>query len=255
MVRDHVFTSSLVYIAIELGLRSRPVESLPFYVRASFDAGNPLVNATYTQTEQISSPNGVLFPDGTQRRTTGSGEFPGLGTAIGLTGALGAAFELSKHVELCPEIFYRYGLNSITSTSNWKQSFAGAGIQIRYRMFSDEIPPPPPAPEPPPPPPAPVIVEAPPPPPPPIPVVIASVSSAPLEIRETVVTQTYPLLPYVFFDSVSSALRPQYVGSDNVSTFSELQLPKQTLPIYYRMLDIVAARMRALPKSTLTVTG
>lgn len=257
MVRDHVFTSSLGYIAVELGIRSRPFASLPLYVRASFDAGNPLVNATYEQTEQISSPSGVLFPDGTQRRTTGSGEFPGLGTAMGVTGALGVALELSKRVELCPEVFYRYGLNSITSTSTWKQSFAGAGIQVRYRMFSDEKPPAPPEPPPPPPP---VIVEAPPPPPPapvpvPVPVVIASVSSQPLEIRETVVTQTFPLLPYVFFDSVSASLRPQYVGSENVSTFSELELPKQTLPIYYRMLDIIGARMRATPKAMLTVTG
>ena len=137
--------------------------------------------------------------------------------------------------------------------ANWKQSFAGAGLQLRYRMFSDEIP----APEPTPPP---LVVEAPPPPPPPaepepIPAVIASVRSQPLEMRETVVTQTYPLLPYIFFDSASTSLRSQYVGSDDVASFNEFQLPKQTLPIYYRMLDIVGARMKKNPRSVLTVTG
>lgn len=253
MSRQHVFTSTLAYVSVEMGLRSRPVESLPLYVRASFDAGNPLVDATYKQTEQIVSPQGMLFPDGTQRRTVGSGEFPGLGTSMGVTGALGAAIALSKHVELCPEVFYRYGLSSITSTATWKQSFAGAGLQLRYRMFDDSPPPqppPPPIPEPEPP----VVVQA----PPPvvvIPAVIASVSSQPLEIRETVVTQTFPLLPYVFFDSTSSTLRAKYTHSDDVASFSEMALPKQTLPIYYRMLDIIGARMKATPGAILTVTG
>ena len=253
MSRNHVFATSLGYVAVELGLRSRPVESIPLYIRASFDAGNPLVSAKFQQTEEITSPSGILFPDGTQRRSTGQGDFPGLGTAIGISGALGAVITLSKYVELCPEVFYRYGLNSISSMANWKQSFAGAGLQLRYRMFSDEIP----APEPTPPP---LVVEAPPPPPPPaepepIPAVIASVRSQPLEMRETVVTQTYPLLPYIFFDSASTSLRSQYVGSDDVASFNEFQLPKQTLPIYYRMLDIVGARMKKNPRSVLTVTG
>ena len=261
MVREHTFTSSLGYIVVEMGLRSRPLDALPIYLRAAFDAGNPIVSANYTQTEEITSPSGVLFPDGTQRRSTGTGEFPGLGTAMGLTGAIGAALAVSKHVELCPEIFYRYGLNTITSTATWKQSYAGAGLQIRYRMFSEEQPPPPP---PPPPEPVsevfpvvPVVVEAAiaPPPPEPVPAVIASVRSQPLEIRETVVTQTFPLLPYVFFDSASTTLRSKYIGQDDVAAFSEMALPKQTLPIYYRMLDIIGARLRAMPTAVLTIMG
>ena len=73
--REHVFSSNLGYIAFEIGLRSQPVESIPVYVRGAFDIGNPLVDATYTQTEEIISPDGVLFPDDTKRRTIGSGEY------------------------------------------------------------------------------------------------------------------------------------------------------------------------------------
>ncbi len=89
----------------------------------------------------------------------------------------------------------------------------------------------------------------------PPPAVLASVESAPLEIRETVVTQTFPLLPYVFFDSASAALRSRYRGNDATEQFSELELPKQTLPIYYRMLDIVGARMGRERGAVLVVTG
>jgi outer membrane protein OmpA-like peptidoglycan-associated protein len=77
----------------------------------------------------------------------------------------------------------------------------------------------------------------------------------PLEIRETVVTQTFPLLPYLFFDSASVALQTKYAFSDPTSTFDEKNLPKETLPIYYRILDIVGARMRSNPKGKLVITG
>lgn len=256
MVREHVFTSNLGYVVVDMGLRSRPFSDLPIYLRASFDAGNPLVNATYNQTEEIVSPDGVLFDDGRKRRPSADGEFPGLGTAFGVSGAVGMIVGLSRTVELSPEVFYRHGLQSISSFSNWNQSFFGVGLQLRYRMLDDEMPPPPPPPPPPPvevvevvPDPEPELVVAPP------KVTVASVSSAPLEIRETVVTQTFPLLPYVFFDSASSVLRPTYMNSEDITGFSEHGLPKSTLPIYYRMLDIIGARMRASQTSNLIITG
>ena len=104
LLREHVFTSNLGYVSVDLGVRSRPLPTIPVYIRAAFDAGNPIVDATYTQTEEIVAPDGVLFPDGTKRRTTGDGEFPGLGTSYGVSGGLGAVIPLGKNVELCPEL-------------------------------------------------------------------------------------------------------------------------------------------------------
>lgn len=251
LTREHVFNADLGYISVEVGLRSRPLDWLPIYLRVVADAGNPLVSADYTQTEEIVNPDGVLFPDGTQKRTTGSGEFPGMGTSYGVSGGIGAAFAVSKRVEICPEVSYRYGLNSLTSEAEWKQSWAAATLQIRYRLFDDEPPPPAPAPPPPPPPPPPVavvpVVETP-------PVVIASISSDPLEIRETIVTQTFPLLPYVFFDSASTSLPSKYTSNMTPQQFNEQTLPKQTLPIYYAMLDVIGKRMTTTT-SKLTITG
>jgi outer membrane protein OmpA-like peptidoglycan-associated protein len=84
--------------------------------------------------------------------------------------------------------------------------------------------------------------------------VIASISSRPLEIRETIVTQTFPLLPYVFFDSASSALPSKYTSKTTPAAFNEQTLPKQTLPIYYAMLDVIGKRMTA-SSSKLIITG
>lgn len=253
--REHTFTSSLGYIVVELGLRSRPLANVPVYIRASFDAGNAIVDGTYTQTERIVSPESVLFPNDRKTRSTGSGEIVGLGTAYGVGGFVGGVLPIGTNLELCPEVGYRLGLNSLISTDTWNQSMISGGIQIRYRFGGDE----PVQPTPPPP----VVVDSTPPPivtitPDPLPVppvVIASVSTTPLEIRETVVTQTYPLLPYVFFDSASATLPVKYVTDESTESFSEVNLPKKTLPIYYRMFDIIGKRMTENPSATLTVTG
>lgn len=250
LVQEHVFESNLGYVSVEVSLRSRPIASIPVYIRAAFDAGNPVVSADYSQTEEIVSPGSILYADGRQRRPTGSGEFAGLGTSMGVSGGIGAVFTVSASMEISPEVFYRLGLGSISSSARWEQNMIGAGIHIRYRMIEEEQPPAP-EPPPPPPPPPPVVDNS----PVPEPAVIASLTTVPLEIRETVVTQTFPLLPYVFFDSASAALRPTYRQTSSIAGFNEQELPRETLPIYYRILDVIGSRMRTMKGATLDITG
>lgn len=257
-VRDNMYEAKLGYVMVDLGIRIHPLQDLPFYIRVGGDAGNPIVSSTFVQTEQVVSPDAVLFPGGLKQRVVGSGEIPQTNTSYGVSGTLGAEFMLSKNVSIAPEISYRRGLNSIAKNTEWSQSFASGGIHLRYRLDFDEDVPPPPAPPPPPPPPLPPPALK----PPPIvvaavvvpPVIIQSLSTQPLEINETVVTQTFPLLPYLFFDSASSAVRSRYVSSESTAAFAEQALPKQTLPIYYRMLDIVGKRMKT-SQAKLVVTG
>ena len=250
LVQDHIFDSPLGYVSVELGLRSRPVSWLPVYFRASFDAGNAVASSTYSQTEEIVSPESVLYPENVRRRLTASGEFEGLSTSMGVTGAIGAVFNLSDNVEVGPEVFYRHGIGSLSTAASWEQSIVGVGFQFRYRIHDEPEPvveePPPPAPAP-----APIVESLPEPPP----VVIASISSLPLEIRETVVTQTFPLLPYVFFDSASAALKATYVSSSPTDGFDEKQLPRETLAIYYRILDVLGSRLQRNKQATLDLTG
>lgn len=256
LVREHVFTSQLGYFGIEIGLRSRPVIGLPFYGRASVDVGNPIVNATYQQTEEIMSPPGVLFPDGTKRRIVGNGEFPGLGTSLGAYAGIGATFGLTDRVEFCPEVGYRVGLNSVSSRSQWQQSWWSAGAQIRVRLGGsdgttlrepDPVPPPEAAPTITP---VPLSVTE-----QTAPVQLASIAGAPLEIQQTMVTQTFPLLPYIFFDSASAALPERYVQTKSIERFREADVAKSTLPIYYAILDIVGQRMAADQSIRITVIG
>ncbi|MBN9399271.1 MAG: OmpA family protein ['Candidatus Kapabacteria' thiocyanatum] len=250
--RQHAFQSTLGYVNVEVGLRVKPLAWLPVYLRIAADAGNPLVGSNYTQSEEIVEPSTVLFPGGLKRRPTGSGEFPGLGTSYGAIGSIGAEIPWMENVTICPEVGYRRGLNSVTSTDTWNQSMLMAGVQVRY-TFNEPAPVPavrrPEEPSTPPSPPPTASVKE------PAPVMIASISTTPLELRETVVTQTFPLLPYLFFDSTSATLRERYTSNEPTDGFNEQALPKQTLPIYYRMLDVIGRRMVDNPRATLTVTG
>ncbi|MCL5992518.1 MAG: OmpA family protein [Bacteroidetes bacterium] len=80
------------------------------------------------------------------------------------------------------------------------------------------------------------------------------INPSPIEVLETIVTQTYPILPYIFFDSSSYQLKSRYIPSRSGS-FDEKKLPNETLKIYYSLLDIIGSRLKANPQSELIITG
>ena len=259
LVQKHEYTAQLQYILLDIGAKVYPIEEIPIYVRIGFSAGNALIGKDYTQTEEITSPSGVLFPDGTRKHTLFKDEIPGLGTAYSAIGGIGANFEMQPNIFICPEISFNYGIGSIVSTAEWNVNVLNVGVGLRYEFGEEKpVPPPPPPPPPPPlppPPPPPVVVETPVIPPPPQ-VVLQSVSTVPLEVQETVVTQTFPLLPYIFFDSASSVLREKYtVTIADKRAFSENTLPKETLPTYYTMLNLLGKRLNSNPKQKIIITG
>lgn len=253
-LREHVFTANLQYITLDIGARFMPFRffdmNIPLYLRASVEAGNPIIGNDYSQTEEIIQPGSLLFPDGTKKHTIASGELNGAGTSYSASGAIGFDVRVGKKLFISPEVGYRYGLNSVVKDLEWKTTAYYGAINIRYAL-AEEIPPPPELPPPPPlvPEPQPVAKKA------PEPLIIQAFNTTPLEVQETVVTETYPLLPYVFFDSSSSSLRERYKPPTNPNSFRENQLPKQTLTIYYNLLNVIGARMRALPNSSIKITG
>lgn len=250
--REHTFEGSLSYIIADLGFKLYPLRyfldnsfenSLSLYLRFSGDIGLPLVGTSYEQYERIQNPEGVFFPDSTRSRLTGSGDIVGAGSIYGFTSAIGFEFPLSKDIFAYPELSYRMGLNSIVNYTQWNSNSIAFGIGIRWMDYDETteiIPDPPP------------IVEDEK--PAPIPVIISNVASDPLEIQQTVITQTFPLLPYVFFEKGKSDLKPKY---NNIvrSDFDEKLLPKETLTIYYSLLQILGNRLKKNPKSEIVITG
>ncbi|MES2766584.1 MAG: OmpA family protein [Bacteroidota bacterium] len=244
LVRDHNYSGALKYVLFDLGLRIQPLSWLPVYTRFAFDAGNPIAGTNYEQYEQIASPNFALYSDDTKRRITGSGEIDGAGTAYGAIAALGAEFPFQNDLFINGEISYRKGLNSVIATDDWRTNMIQASVGIRYGIFKETAKQPQPEPE---------IVK---PETPLAPLVVQSINTKPLEVQETIVTQTFPLLPYIFFDSTRTTLRPQYIHAiPNRENFKETELLKSTLPIYYNLLNIVGKRLHENPTAKITITG
>ncbi|MDP4199775.1 MAG: OmpA family protein [Bacteroidota bacterium] len=252
-VRQSSYSASLTYFDISGGLRLRPLARFAGYIGAGFNAGLPMGRSTtYVQTEKILSPSGVLYPEtGTTTRTDSSGVIPGIQTSFGLTGTIGYEVPLSTMITAAPELSYFYPLNNVESGFRWHVVSLHASIALRWNK--------------------PPHFDAPPPPKPPPPIVqqredprtmapklaAVSLSGEPFHIIETTVTETFPILPYIFFDSASATLSDRFAQLTpfEIAQFRENELPHKSLESYYQILNVIGGRMRANPDATLTING
>ncbi len=250
--RKFEYSAQLDYLVLDIGAIIKPLDFIPIGFRAGFDAGNPIITSEFENIEMIQSPDGVLYPNDSKTTVIDQGEFQNSGTALGVSGALQGIINLNEGMSLFPELSYRYGLNSPVSGLDWNVANIRGSLTLAWHFGGpkDELPPrdtiiPEPEEEPEP---AEVVTkeEA-------IPMV--EIQTEPLNIGETVVTQTYPLLPYIFFDSASSEIDPNYRNNYPPEEFSEGSLSKETLDIYYDILDIIGSRMKKNPSYELTITG
>jgi outer membrane protein OmpA-like peptidoglycan-associated protein len=229
--RRHAYTSKIPYLLVELGLRLEATESFPLYIRGAGVMGFLPTKPTFLQTEEILSPEGVVYPETHQAiRTVSSGPIADVQPWIGVSGTLGYTVPLGLRVSASPEVSYYYALNDVTPHYRWRLGSLQGGIALKY-IFGD-------VPEPPPdtaPPPAPVYPQ----------VALATVSPQKVNIMETIVTETFPLLPYIFFDSASALLPARYIRAESSEreAFDENNLPHRSLGTYYRILDIIGNRL------------
>ncbi len=246
----HEFNSTMNYLSLEPGILVKPFNDFPFKIRISFDAGNPLFGADYETTDEILSPKIYTFPEKTQKHTTQNGTLEGAGTSYGVTGGVIYEYQLAKNWYFLGELNYRHPLNSALTNNRLNTSWIGlnAGIQYAFGFKEEKIQE------------KPVIIDTPKIAQPviveitPKKIVTADVLPTGLDVMETVVTQTYPILPYVFFDCSSYDIKPLYQRNEKAK-FSEQNLPNETLQIYYSMLNIIGLRMTQNPSAELTITG
>jgi outer membrane protein OmpA-like peptidoglycan-associated protein len=258
LTRQSAYTSSLNYLNLEAGLKLRPLRSFAGYTGASLEIGVPLGRSTsYVQTETILAPQGVTYPQSTTTTLVdGSGEIPNLHTSFGLSALIGYEFPLrtivktaSDALTIAPELSYYFPLNAVESEFPWHVSSLRAGVAVRWNMPSNYVPPAP-KPE------APIVAhenpnaEAP-------KLTVVSLSRAPFHIIETTVTETFPILPYVFFDSASAIIPDRFAQLTPVETskFTESDLPHHSLESYYNLLNVIGKRLQMNGDATLTING
>ncbi len=261
--RMYYYDGSLNYVSADLGAYVQPFSEYPLYFRLGFEAGLPLGGTEYTQEFEIQSPEGLSIPGlNTNRQKVGWGEINNLSLSMAATASVFGEFDvlgsIMDDLYLRAEIGFRYGINSIIKDSEWNVNILRAGVGLTYKFGAKkEIPPekipeekkteliPETKPDTS----KPVAIEEP-------KEFIRTFEAMPLEISQTMVTQTYPLLPYIFYDSLSAELAGKYIHRELITQdFEEVLLPKSTLDIYYHILDIIGHRMNANPNAKITLTG
>lgn len=249
LVQKHEFSADLQYVSLNLGALISPIPDVPLKFRVGFEVGEPLISAKYDNKQTITAPNGYLYPGDKKSRFVENGNLQ-TQTSIAALGSVSYYQRITSDFEIVPEVAYRYHLNSVTKNLNWFADLLRVGIGIHYNPeFLIPAPQDEPKKE------QPVIAAVPPPPPPAPNNYVENIKAENLEITETIVTQTYPLLPYIFFDSASAVIKPQYNNDVNRVSFNENALPKSTLGIYKFILDVIGSRLYKSPNSKLEIQG
>lgn len=257
LIREHRKDAFLHYGMLEIAAKIRPLE-LPLFASVGIGLGAPIFGATYDQSERIISPSDALFPGNVAARRLAGGTLEPTQNRLALAAGLGYTFTLHNGVEASPFAEYVHAFENVTASGDdWRVHRFRAGVSVTWDVTVREAAPPPPAPPMPvaPPPPPTPIVEAPPPKPRPT---IAAATDARIAVTETYVTETFPLLPYVFFDKDADTLKQVYtrgLAADGSAQLREDDLPRETLAIYHRLLDITGARMREDASIRVTLVG
>ncbi len=78
-----------------------------------------------------------------------------------------------------------------------------------------------------------------------------------IRIEEFSSTEEFPLLPYVFFAQNSSSLPSNLkaLTAEEAAAFTEQSIEPEANAVYSHLLNIIGARMRSMPGTTLTLTG
>ena len=249
--RRHAYTTSLSYLRTEFGVRVT-LPWFPLYLRATAAMDFPQ-GTDYHQTEQILSPSGVLYPEtNTTTRTVGEGALSAPEALMSAAGAIGYQIPLGVRLSIAPEISYYHPFNDVVLDRDWRIRSIQAGAALRWSfgptrvmmdppeapLYEPETPPLPEAPRP--------------------PVVALNVKSPKeLSIVKTIVTETFPILPYIFFDSADTMIPTRYrvLAPEETMTFDEEAVSWNSLEAYHDLLNILGQRMTADKSITITVNG
>lgn len=94
-----------------------------------------LVDATFTQREEITSPSSITYSGGTRERNVQTGDLPQLNDwQVGLNLGAGYDFHFNDAPDLVvgPEVNYTYNFNNIIDGINWKTHTLRVGIVAKW---------------------------------------------------------------------------------------------------------------------------
>jgi len=248
LIIKNEFNADLTYLLFEPSIVIKPIDDLPLKFKLGISVGSPIFENNYNTTEEIISPKFYTFEDQTQKHLLQSGKLNNITTSISAISGIVYQKFLYQNVSLQAELNFSYPIESNLNNYDWKVIKTGINLSLNYhfdfeqkkiekfeykeiKKEEEKI----------------IVKEE------PIRKEI-NISAKPIEVVKTVVTQTYPLLPYIFFDSASYDLNQKYLRN-NPENFDESKLNKETLEIYYSLLDIIGYRLNNNQKLNIEILG
>lgn len=259
----HTLDVSLDYLTLD-GIAQRFLTDR-FYVGLGFSFGLATRNA-FEQNENIITPKGATFLDGSTSRRIVAGNFTDKQgniasntIRIAAVANAGMMIPLSQSFILNPEVSFQYSFLNVISDADWKVHALRGSIGLMYVFETTKAPP----------------VQAPPEPPaPPVPIAAippavamfdvqnintdgSAENYAELTINNHRTMDILPLLPYIFFEAKTDVMVNRYnvLNASSTSGFTEQQLPNNQLAVYHEILNIIGSRMKKFPDATLNLTG
>lgn len=272
ITRSRNYTATIRQLGISM------MASYSIASRANISAGpffGYLLDHSYLETENITSPSTAVYSDGYNTRTISSGDISGVNAF-----QFGMALEASYAIPVEPHLALRPSLNAIfpftrINPSLWTYVIKGS-LALEYHfenLFAPEPAPPivaatvhaiePPMPAPKPLPTVPIT--------PPKKTMLAvsvkalgieksgkEVSEPVISIEREHVTEVYPMLHYIFFDDGSSDIPSRYYIStpSTRESFNEKDLyTSNALDIHHHVLDILGKRLIENATASVTLVG
>jgi outer membrane protein OmpA-like peptidoglycan-associated protein len=266
-VTEHEVKTTLTALEIIPRIGFMPFDDLNLGFHAFVDAAL-IMGGTYESQERLISPASSRFFDtGNDIRNQASGDITNLQTLmVSIGGGVHYDFQLSETFFLTPELSYYQGLTNVVDFSAggrgdaWKASSIRAGVVLGFAFVS-------------------TMTEQ-----PPMKTLglVATLDAKELRadnteadiakvlVEETLSTQVYPLLPYIFFDDGVSTMntntyrnltpaQARQFNENTAFTFDNTAAPSReevNLDVYYNVLNVIGKRMRdQYPQASLTLTG
>jgi outer membrane protein OmpA-like peptidoglycan-associated protein len=245
----HELKTSAVLLTVDALVAARIVGGLRLGVGPSIMI--PL-SASYTKSETLLEPEGLVWENGSTVRENGSGSLGLTSPMFAITGTLSYEFAVSDRITFMPMVMGSLPLTQYEPSVSWYVTPIRAGIAIMvgpspHRPIAP-IPPSPPA---------------------PIPPSIAACSIATavtvegvasdrivLKQKELIKRDVKPLLPAVFFAENSARIPMRYALTTDTASFQERQLHSMTaLAAHHEVLNVIGKRMKADPTARITITG
>jgi outer membrane protein OmpA-like peptidoglycan-associated protein len=209
------------------------------------------MSASSEQRESIVAPSSATFLDRTQERAIAdaTGAIDDAGVRVGLGAAVAYRLPLGRRLFFEPTAGVDVGLTNVQP--DWTPLELRLGISIGYALFADPAPvastPEPVVERPQPERPAPFAAT--------VDVVLAGDRA--IELRRQIIARYTPVIPVVFFDANNAALPERYRQLDAAATatFAESAIASAADVAHRDVLNVLGARLRANPRTTVTLTG